>query len=62
MKWEYLAIESPDRAEFIAALNHLGNDGWEAISGTYAVGKPVTVPIGSAGTIERPGPPQWLLS
>jgi hypothetical protein len=52
MKWEYQVVAKVDLGDFIQWLNQMGNDGWEAISGTY-------VPSGS-GLIERPGQIQWV--
>jgi len=53
MKWEYQVVAKADLGDFIQCLNQMGNDGWEAISGTY-------VPVGG-GIIQRPpGSTQWV--
>ena len=60
-KWEYHAFTADDIHSFLSALNSFGNEGWEAVSANYTMGEPQRVPITTGGgTIERPGPPQWI--
>jgi len=59
MKWEYQVIIKETLGEFIDALNLSGNEGWEAISGTYSVGTPQRVSVGGGATVERAGTLQW---
>lgn len=61
MKWEYQVITKTDLGDFIAWLNRLGDEGWEAISGTYTLGEPISVEISSRiGSVPAPGKPQWV--
>jgi hypothetical protein len=59
MKWEYQVVAATDLGDFVSRLNRLGEDGWEAISGTYTLGEPETRMMG-VGTAEFPGSPQWV--
>ncbi len=60
MKWEYQVIAKTDLEGFMEALNRLGTEGWEAISGTHTIGPSSRVPVGGGATVERPGPSQWI--
>ena len=46
MKWEYQIVRADTVENFQAALNKLGSEGWEATSGTYALGESKKVSLG----------------
>ncbi len=46
MKWEYQIVRADTVDDFQSALNKLGSDGWEAISGAYSVGESKKVSLG----------------
>lgn len=60
MKWEYQILRADTVENFQSALNKLGVDGWEAISGAYSIGesKKVTLGQGMAPSIAV-GAPMW---
>jgi hypothetical protein len=60
MKWEHQVVAKSDLAEFIVALNHVGDEVWEAVSGAYSIGVPQRISVGGATTVDRPGAPQWV--
>jgi hypothetical protein len=60
MKWEHQVVAKSDLTEFITALNRSGDEGWEAVSGTYSIGVPQRISVGSGATVDRPGLPQWV--
>ena len=61
MNWEYQITKADTSEAFQASLNKLGADGWEAISGTYAVGetKKVVLGQGMAPSLAV-GAPMWV--
>lgn len=61
MNWEYQITKAETAEAFQASLNKLGAEGWEAISGTYAVGetKKVVLGQGMAPSIAV-GAPSWV--
>jgi hypothetical protein len=60
MKWEHQVVAKSDLTEFIATLNQSGDEGWEAVSGTYSIGVPQRISVGGGTTVDRPGLPQWV--
>ena len=61
MNWEYQITKADTSEAFQASLNKLGAEGWEAISGTYAVGetKKVVLGQGMAPSLAV-GTPMWV--
>jgi hypothetical protein len=61
MNWEYQITKADTAEAFQASLNNLGAEGWEAISGTYAVGetKKVVLGQGMAPSLAV-GTPMWV--
>ena len=61
MKWEYQIVRADSVENFQSSLNKLGSEGWEATSGTYAIGesKKVTLGQGMAPSIAV-GAPTWV--
>lgn len=61
MNWEYQITRADTAEAFQASLNKLGAEGWEAISGTYAIGesKKVTLGQGMAPSLAV-GAPMWV--
>ena len=61
MKWEYHVIAKPDLGDFIDLLNRLGEEGWEAISGTYTIGESLLVESSARAIPDSKAPrqPQW---
>jgi len=49
MRWEYTVVVKTDSVDFVEALNQLGEQGWEAVSGNFT--------IGEIGSEEVPGGP-----
>jgi hypothetical protein len=60
MKWEHKVVAQSDLAEFIAVLNGVGDEGWEAVSGNFSMGVPQRIAVGGGATVDRPGAPQWI--
>jgi hypothetical protein len=46
MKWEYQIARADTVANFESALNKLGSEGWEAISGAYAADESKKISLG----------------
>lgn len=46
MKWEYQIVRADTVENFQTSLNKLGSEGWEATSGTYAIGESKKVSLG----------------
>ena len=46
MKWEYQIVRADTVENFQIALNKLGSEGWEATTGTYALGESKKVSLG----------------
>jgi hypothetical protein len=46
MKWEYQVLRADTVENFQSSLNKLGSEGWEATSGTYAIGESKKVSLG----------------
>jgi len=46
MKWEYQVLRTDTVENFQSSLNKLGSEGWEATSGTYAIGESKKVSLG----------------
>lgn len=60
MKWEYQIVKAETCDAFRAALNALGADGWEAISGAYMLGEPKRTALGHGMPLTTtPGAPMW---
>jgi hypothetical protein len=60
MNWEYQIVKAESADAFQGALNNLGAEGWEAISGTYTIGesKRVTLGQGMPSSLAV-GTPMW---
>ena len=54
MNWEYQIIKADIADTFQAALNKLGAEGWEAISGGYTIGENKKVSFGQGMPRPRP--------
>jgi hypothetical protein len=48
VKWEYQIVRADSAEAFLASLNVLGAEGWEAISGGYGAGESKKVSLGQA--------------
>ncbi len=61
MNWEYQVVKEESAEAFQGALNNLGAEGWEAISGTYTIGelKRVTLGQGMPSSLSV-GTPMWV--
>jgi len=60
MKWEYRVARADTVENFETALNQLGLEGWEAISGNYAVGESKRVSLGQGMPLSTAaGAPTW---
>jgi hypothetical protein len=61
MKWEYQITSTETAEAFVSSRNTLGAEGWEAISGNYAIGesKKVTLGQGMAPSMAV-GAPRWV--
>jgi hypothetical protein len=46
MKWEYQIARADTVENFQSALNKLGSEGWEAVSGAYAADESKRVSLG----------------
>ena len=44
--WKYQIVRADTVENFQSSLNKLGDEGWEAISGAYAVGESKKVSLG----------------
>jgi hypothetical protein len=61
MNWEYQIARAPTVESFQDLLNKLGADGWEAISGAYAIGESKKVTLGQGMTpTMTAGAPLWV--
>ena len=61
MKWEYRMAMADTVEKFQAALNTLGGEGWEAISGAYAAGETRKVSLGHGmPPSTQAGAPLWV--
>jgi hypothetical protein len=61
MGWEYQVVKSESSDAFLAALNALGGDGWEAISGGFGMGESKRVSLGQGMPMQTAaGAPMWL--
>lgn len=59
-RWEYRIVQAAALAEFETALNAAGAEGWEAISGAYAVGETTRVSLGQGMPLStKAGAPTW---
>lgn len=61
MNWEYQIVRVETAEAFQLALNKLGAEGWEAVSGAYALSesRKVTLGHGMAPSM-APGIPTWI--
>ncbi len=60
MKWEYRVVRADTVENFEIALNLLGIEGWEAMSGNYAVGESKKVSLGQGMPLSMTaGAPTW---
>ena len=46
MKWEHQIVRADTVENFQSSLNKLGSEGWEATSGTYAIGESKKISLG----------------
>jgi hypothetical protein len=61
MTWEYQITKAETAEVFQASLNTLGAEGWEAISGTYAIGESKKVVLGQGmAPSTAAGTPMWV--
>jgi hypothetical protein len=61
MNWEYQITRADTAEAFQASLNKLGAEGWEAISGAYAVGESKKVVLGQGmAPSTAAGTPTWV--
>jgi hypothetical protein len=61
IKWEYQIVRADVIETFQSALNKLGGEGWEAISGAYAVGESKKVSLGQGMAPSMTvGAPTWV--
>jgi hypothetical protein len=61
MNWEYQIVKTDSPETFQAALNKLGAEGWEAISGTYTIGESKKVVLGQGMSPSwAVGSPMWV--
>ncbi len=61
MNWEYQIIKADLADTFLAALNKLGAEGWEAISGGYTIGENKKISLGQGMPLSTAvGAPMWI--
>ena len=61
MKWEYQIVRVDSTEAFLASLNVLGAEGWEAISGGYGAGESKKVSLGQGMPLSTmAGAPAWV--
>ena len=61
MNWEYQIVRADKGDDFLASLNKLGGEGWEAISGTYTIGESKMVTLGQGmAPSKAAGTPMWV--
>ena len=61
MNWEYQIVRADKGDDFLASLNKLGGEGWEAISGGYTIGESKMVTLGQGmAPSKAAGAPMWV--
>ncbi len=61
MNWEYQIVRADTAETFQSALNKLGAEGWEAISGGYTIGENKKVSLGQGMPLSTAiGAPMWV--
>jgi hypothetical protein len=61
MNWEYQIVKADIADTFQAALNTLGAEGWEAVSGGFTIGENKKVSLGQGMPLSTAvGAPMWI--
>ena len=61
MNWEYQIVTADKANDFLAALNKLGGEGWEALSATYTIGESRMITLGQGmAPSKAAGAPMWV--